>query len=871
MSDKTIVRGISCGGTGGSLAHVDSEDGKIVRIRPLRWNEQYTDEELKTRLWEFESHGLTLRPTMKTTPPYYAFGYKKRVYSKNRVMYPLKRVDWEPGGDPEKINPQNRGKSKFERISWDEAAKIIAGEMRRVSEKYGPTSIFCIGEDGHKESKDIHSGGGWHANLMDMTVGNFTREVRTPDSVEGWYWGSKHIWGPGLYMGLGMMAPSQNIIKDVSDNTEMIVLQSGDWETTQNYASQYWSTILRFWLKQGKDFIVIDPFCNYTSVCHDEMKWIPILPNTDAALDFAIMYVWLKEGTYDKDYIETHVVGAEQVFDYILGKGHDGVAKTPEWASEKTGIPEWTIKALARKWAKKATSIGHYCGCHIRGPYSHEPARTEVYKLCMQGLGKPGVHQIHLQSWQTAWPKFLGSAIDPQPAILGQRAQQFVPKEQEIPRTMAHHAILNGKAEWWGTPQIIYALADEQFEKHEYPTAEEGFDAQVHMVWSEKPCNQGCWNGGFLFQDAMRDPSIECFITNHQWIENDSLFADLILPVSTCLEEMDDVGCSQGDSVTSCAIQDAAADKVGESLSDYEIAQRVGAEFGEDTVTMLTAGMTVEEWLPYVFKQSAVSKEITFEEFKEKGYYIPEFREDWDQLPSGQADFYNVPENNPLDTETGKMEWWSQPLADNFPDDKERPPMAEWIEGGSAEDGWTHDESPWGERAKKYPLVMNTCPGRWRVHVQGDDITWLREIETCKVRGADGYLYEPMWLAPEDAEARGIKDGDIVKVVNDRGTILGGARISERVIPGSAYMNKGSRADPIGPHLDRGGCTNLLSPEGPISKHCWGFVVTGYLVDVQKVEESEWEAWKNEYPEAFERAYDPAVGRTYDSWVVEGE
>ncbi|MDR1358595.1 MAG: hypothetical protein LBJ48_04495, partial [Coriobacteriales bacterium] len=150
-----------------------------------------------------------------------------------------------------------------------------------------------------------------------------------------------------------------------------------------------------------------------------------------------------------------------------------------------------------------------------------------------------------------------------------------------------------------------------------------------------------------------------------------------------------------------------------------------------------------------------------------------------------------------------------------------------------------------------------------------DDITWLREIETCKVRGADGYLYEPCWLAPEDAEARGLKQGDIVKITNERGTILGGLRISERVIPGSVFMNKGSRADPIGPHLDRGGSTNLLSPEGPISEHCWGFVVTGYLVEVAKTTSSEWASWKELYPEHFERDYDPAVGPNYHSWVVE--
>ena len=64
-----------------------------------------------------------------------------------------------------------------------------------------------------------------------------------------------------------------------------------------------WSRLLKFWEKVGKEFVIIDPFCNYTAVCHDSMKWIPILPNTDAALDFAVMYVWITEDLYDKDYV----------------------------------------------------------------------------------------------------------------------------------------------------------------------------------------------------------------------------------------------------------------------------------------------------------------------------------------------------------------------------------------------------------------------------------------------------------------------------------------------------------------------------------------------------------------------------------------
>jgi len=152
--------------------------------------------------------------------------------------------------------------------------------------------------------------------------------------------------------------------------------------------------------------------------------------------------------------------------------------------------------------------------------------------------------------------------------------------------------------------------------------------------------------------------------------------------------------------------------------------------------------------------------------------------------------------------------------------------------------------------------------------VQNDDNVWCREIETCKVRWKDGYQYEPCWLSPEDAAELGIEDGDLIKVFNERGTILGGARVSQRVIPHSVFMNKGSRADPIAEHFDRGGSTNLLSPQGPISQHCKGFVVTGYLVGIEKVTDEEYDQWVKDYP-AFSRYFDPECGQTYESWVVE--
>ncbi len=138
------------------------------------------------------------------------------------------------------------------------------------------------------------------------------------------------------------------------------------------------------WLTEiGVKSVYVCPDLNYGAAIHGD-KWIPILPNTDVALQLAIAYLWLTEDTYEKDYIATHAYGFDKFEDYVLGR-EDGEPKTPEWASEKCGVPVWTIKALARDWANKTASIIHgNGGCYIRGPYSSEPARLEVMLLGMR-------------------------------------------------------------------------------------------------------------------------------------------------------------------------------------------------------------------------------------------------------------------------------------------------------------------------------------------------------------------------------------------------------------------------------------------------------------------------------------------------------
>ncbi|MEM3395664.1 MAG: molybdopterin-dependent oxidoreductase, partial [Nitrososphaerota archaeon] len=132
-----------------------------------------------------------------------------------------------------------------------------------------------------------------------------------------------------------------------------------DSETTPNgHGPGPMASVATFWLKDaGKKIVAIAPDLNYAGVIHAD-KWIPVLPNTDVALHLAIAYVWITEGTYDKKYVETHTYGFDKFKAYVLGE-EDGVPKTPKWAEQICGVPARTIKALARTWAKKKTSIFH--------------------------------------------------------------------------------------------------------------------------------------------------------------------------------------------------------------------------------------------------------------------------------------------------------------------------------------------------------------------------------------------------------------------------------------------------------------------------------------------------------------------------------
>ena len=864
--EETFVRTLSLMGImgGGAEGMVDVKNGRIIRVRPLHYDWKYTREEMNP--WKFERNGKTLEPLMKSLPPPFNIAYKKRAYSPNRVKYPLKRVDWDPNGER---NPQNRGKSKYKRISWDEATDIIASEIKRVHKEYGPLAILTQTE-GHGESKMVHPSHG-PASILLSKMGGYSQQIRNADSWEGWYWGAMHVWGTGFQ---GMMAPAGNVVKDICENSEMVLCWGFDPETSPwGFCGQFPSRLCYFWQDVGIKQVYICPDLNYGAAVHAD-KWIPVLPNTDAALQLAIIYTWIKEGTYNKEYVAAHTVGFDKVKAYVTGE-EDGIPKTPEWASPKCGVPEWTIKVLAREFASKITTIAHgYGGSYIRGPYSHEPGRLEVILLGMQGLGGPGVHQCN-PYWvapvmpRSKKPKNVSlamhgvdrSGMNSDPVLRSFAAHAVVSQKQHFPKVLMHDALLNPPVSWYGKSSAAEPVED-QFVKYTFPAPKEEGGSEIHMIWSDTPCRPTCWNHGNKVIEELRSPKIECIVVQHPWLENDCLSADIVLPANTHFE-VDDImpNTMQGVQLESVLLQKQAIKPIGESKSDYEIVLEVAKKLGKYEV--ITEGRTIEGLIKHVFNGLGLAEVISWEEFKEKQYYVYPTAPDWEKDPPGMRKFYENPAKNPLPTPSGKLEFYSERLARHFPGDKERPPIPKWIEKGP-----THDERISSKRAKKYPLLLMSNHGRWRVHAQCDDISWTREIPTCKVKGLDGYMYEPLWLNPKTAAERDIKSGDIVKIFNERGTVLGGAYVTERLILGVAYMDHGARVDSIIPgKLDRGGAINLISPIGISSKNATGMATSGYLVEVEKVNMAQMEEWREQYPEAFKRGYDPASGLRFNAWV----
>ncbi len=438
--------------TNGGPLFVFVKDGRIVRVTPIEFS---ADDGAS---WTIEARGRRFTPPRMATVAPHALNWKSAVYSPDRLLYPMKRVDFDPNGQR---HPETRGTAGYERISWDQALAIVAGEIKRIKTAHGPSAVAF-------QTQSHHTWGniGYYFSALQRfanLVGH-TTIASNPDSWEGWYWGASHHWGYTMRMGLG---EGYGTVEDLLKHAEMVVFWSSNAEATNGIYGGHEGTVRRQWLKElGIPLVHIDPYHNHTAAFLGG-TWIAPRPGTDAAMALAITHVWIAEELYDRNFVATRTHGFETWKRYITG-AEDGVAKTPEWQERETGVPARTVRALARAWGKKRTylgagGLGNGFGGACRGPSGHQWARAMVCLIAMQGLGREGVNFGNLQ-WGAPvdlsfwFPGYAEGGISGDVATtatalgLYQRMPHLMTMNtvtQAIPRLHLPEAIITGRAEGW--------------------------------------------------------------------------------------------------------------------------------------------------------------------------------------------------------------------------------------------------------------------------------------------------------------------------------------------------------------------------------------------------------------------------------------
>lgn len=804
----------SCDNGGPIWVHV--KDGRIIRIRPIVYDDSF-------KTWSIQVGNQSFSPLKKATVAPFTLAGRQRAESPDRVQFPMKRIDFDPGKNR---SPETRGRSGYERISWDQALDLVAGEIKRAQGTYGKEAIL-----GLTSSHQMWGISQYRFSTFERFFGFLggTRQLHNPDSWEGFLWGLPHVWG--FYWRLGM-AEQYDLLEDAMKHSEMIVYWSNDPDSTRGLYGGQESAIWRLWLRElGKTQVFIDPFCNYTaSILAD--KWIAPRPGTDAALALAIAFVWFNEGTYDKAYVETHTVGFEHWQNYVMGK-EDGIPKTPQWAGGITGVPARVIKSLARQWAAKTTMLATWWGGAARAAYAHEWTRMILLLQAMQGLGKPGVNiwaaaKGAPQDVSFKFPGYTAGGMN----IVAKEAPQN-PVQQSIYRLLIPEGILNPPIHWKSVGFCGQSV-EQQFEDYVYPLPGH---SEIHLLYRFGGSYIGTMTDTNRWVQAYRSPKIECVVSQTPWWEPETKLADIVLPVCTSLERTDlaEWASAQGyipDSQIACnhrvfVYQKRCIEPRYESKSDYQIFAGLSGKlgFGE----RYTEGNSEEDWVRKLFEASPLRERISFEAFEKKGYYVMPLPEDYQPNPAMRW-FYEKGEG--LATPSKKIEFFASSLHKYTPEDKERPPVPHYIPS------W---EGPDSELAKKYPLQLITPHPRYDFHTHNDaHSSWLWEIPGHRIM-KDGYSWWPIRIHPADAKARGVGDRDIVKVFNDRGAVLCIALVTERMRPGTVHAFESSgRYDPVGhgkpDSLDRGGCMNLLTPARMISKNAPGMAPNSCLVQIVKWE-----------------------------------
>lgn len=284
--------------------------------------------------------------------------------------------------------------------------------------------------------------------------------------------------------------------------------------------------------------------------------------------------------------------------------------------------------------------------------------------------------------------------------------------------------------------------------------------------------------------------------------------ADIVLPCTTPLERSD-IALTPKDPYQ--VVMDRAIEPVGQARDDHDILRGIAAEM--EVEEAFTENRTSEDWLRWIW-------DVSRQQAAKQGLELPDWQSfqelGWIRIPPPDGPtimlqaFRDAPEANPLDTPSGKIEIFSETIAGFAYEDCPGHPV--WIE-----------PVEWLGNAAPDELHMISNQPRNKLHSQLDH---GRVSQADRPNGV-----EPVTMNPDDASARGLENGQIVRLQNARGVCLAQLRVSDAIRPGVIQIATGAWMEPDG-DLCRKGNPNMLTLDKGTSRLAQGPIAHSCLVKV---------------------------------------
>ena len=724
--------------------------------------------------------------------------YRLRLYSPERLLHPMLRVG-------------ERGEGKFRRASWDEALDLVAKKMTELKSKYGPTALLDQSYAGASYGV-LHK-----SDQIEGLLGRFL----------GMFGCRTNSWSVPSYQGTTFS--SRMTFGTIEDGNEddafahsKLIIMWG-WNPAYTFHGGNTFYYMRMAKQRGCRFVLVDPQYTDSAAAFDAW-WIPIRPDTDAAMMAGMAHHIFANGLQDQRFIDRFCLGMdagtmpkayadkENFKDYILGK-YDGTPKTPEWAAQICGVSADDIRKLADMYARTrpaALKASWAPGRNANGEQYNRMAAAlqamtgNIGKLggCAEGVGK---------GWHAEGVAY--------------------PYDEN-----ANIWYASIKSDRWAHCVINYP--DVRREEVGLWPRDDDLDGKIPNIrgifWQGSDWLNQLTNINKQLKAIRKLDLIVCMDST---ITPSGIWADVLLPVATHFERHDvALPWYKGHYYIH---RPKVIEPLGESRSDFQIFTELAyrlealdpslAGFGKRynpraTREYFSKPDDVDEaylshwWNHNVRGHQGVT--MSWEEFKQRGVYKFTFKE------PKVAFREQIEKGKPFETPSGRIEILATQLASITDWTRTQygypiPYIPKWIEPFE----WM--ASP---KTREYPFHMVTPHPRWRTHSIFNNIPWLRETfeQECTINASD-------------AARLGIRTGDRVEVWNERGRCVVPAYVTERCMPGVVVLHEGAWMDIDANGVDRAGNPDFLTLDEP--SPAGAFAYNTILVNLKKTELAHRPGW----------------------------